>query len=331
MKRDASYFRLGLFVLGAVAVVIAGIIVLSAGLFSGGASLTLETYVDGSVEGLQSGSEVHYQGIPVGNVSEVTLTADVYEGQLPFPQRRPYVLVRFEVGTGPFGGISKQEARRLFEDWVDEGLHVKRQPRGLSGMSYLQMDFVSEAATDTSLRFDWTPEHLYVPQAPGFTGNLSDLMQGVQKTLGQIGQIDFGRMGADAEDALRTAREAARELRSLLADPRLQALVADASRAAAGLDSVVSASRGDLVATADDLRLFASRLDTATAGLPAAVAGLTAALDQVTSLLTYQRGDLAGIVRNLEHATESLRALLERADEYPGGLIFGKPPPRVKP
>ena len=41
MRGDAKYWRLGLFVLAAIAVVIAGVVLLSSGIFSGGASVTL--------------------------------------------------------------------------------------------------------------------------------------------------------------------------------------------------------------------------------------------------------------------------------------------------
>ena len=144
MRGDAKYWRLGLFVLAAIAVVIAGVVLLSSGIFSGGASVTLETYVSGSVEGVRKGSEVHYQGIPVGTVEDVSLTADIYQTQLPFDQRHPYVLVRFSIGTQAFGNLSPREAHQLFQDWIARGLHVTREPHGLSGNSYLQLQFLTE-------------------------------------------------------------------------------------------------------------------------------------------------------------------------------------------
>jgi ABC-type transporter Mla subunit MlaD len=81
----------------------------------------------------------------------------------------------------------------------------------------------------------------------------------------------------------------------------------------------------------ENLQQMSQRLDAATADLPATVADLTRALDQVSLLLSSQQGDIAGAIRNLERAAESLRFLLEQVRQNPGGLLFGEPPPHVKP
>jgi ABC-type transporter Mla subunit MlaD len=330
MNGQTSHFKLGLFVLASIAIIFGGLFMLGTGVFSRRATLTLETYVKGSVEGIQRGSEVHYRGIPVGTVSEVTLTGDVYESALPFPRRRPYVLVRFTVATKPFGNISSGAARRLFEDWVSEGLHVMRQPLGLSGDSYLEMDFVSKAPAESSLTFDWAPQFPYVPEAPGFSGDLSTMMREIQNAVREIAQVNFGRLAANFEKTLRTAEQATEKLRSLVSDPRLPAILADASRTAAGLDSIVASSRSDVIAAAGNLRTLSERLDSSTTNLPAVMSDLGAALDRIASVLSYERGDIAGAIRNLDRVAENLRILLEKADENPG-LLFAAPPPHVKP
>jgi ABC-type transporter Mla subunit MlaD len=331
MKGDAKYWRLGLFVLAAIAVVVAGVILLSSGVFSGGTSLTLETYVAGSVEGVRKGSEVHYQGIPVGTVEDVSLTADVYQTQLPFDQRRPYVLVRFSVGTQAFGNLSRQAAHQLFQDWIARGLHITREPRGLSGNSYLQMQFLAAAQAETTLAFDWTPRYLYVPEAPGLSGDLSHVLQEAHAALQQIAGLDLAHAGRKLESVLQAALQAAHDLQALLGDPRLKTIVADIARSAAALDSLVAASGPRVTATTENLQQMSQRLDAATADLPATVADLTRALDQVSLLLSWQQGDIAGAIRNLERAAESLRFLLEQVRQNPGGLLFGEPPPHVKP
>ena len=77
MSSQASYFRIGIFVISAVIVLIACII------FFGAADLfkeevMMETYIDGSVQGLSVGSPVKHRGVKIGTVKEITFLGFEY-------------------------------------------------------------------------------------------------------------------------------------------------------------------------------------------------------------------------------------------------------------
>ena len=57
MKKNGTYFKIGLFTLGICAVLIAGILFVSADTL-GRDSILVETYLDESVQGLSVGSDV---------------------------------------------------------------------------------------------------------------------------------------------------------------------------------------------------------------------------------------------------------------------------------
>src|SRR5882672_5365884 len=72
MSEESRRFRLGIFVLGGLALAIAGIIALSAGrLFQH--TYPVYCYFQENVQGLEPGSPVKFRGVEIGRVEEVSL------------------------------------------------------------------------------------------------------------------------------------------------------------------------------------------------------------------------------------------------------------------
>ena len=92
MKSTRSYFRLGAFILLAVAALVALVIVLGTGALLR-KDLSAETYFNESVQGLDVGAKVLFRGVLVGNVTRLSFTYVKYERDKPPDQRKPYVLV----------------------------------------------------------------------------------------------------------------------------------------------------------------------------------------------------------------------------------------------
>ena len=69
---DNSKFKLGLFIIIAVAVFFAGLVILGS-LDSFKAKAHITTLVTESVQGLSVGSSVKYQGVPIGSVCEIMI------------------------------------------------------------------------------------------------------------------------------------------------------------------------------------------------------------------------------------------------------------------
>src|SRR5512135_975263 len=84
-------FKLGLFVLVGIGLLLGAIFI-----FEGSrlleSKIVGETYVTGNVEGLKSGAQVTLRGVPVGEVTRINFTWNVY--RRPEPR---YVYVEFTV------------------------------------------------------------------------------------------------------------------------------------------------------------------------------------------------------------------------------------------
>src|SRR5688500_20113560 len=72
MSEESRRFRLGVFVLGGIALAIGGIVALSAGrLFQD--TYPVYCYFEENVQGLEPGSAVKFRGVEIGRVEEVSL------------------------------------------------------------------------------------------------------------------------------------------------------------------------------------------------------------------------------------------------------------------
>ena len=93
---NPNYFRLGVFVLAAIGVLLAVILIFGSGqIFK--KSFMVETYIKQSVTGLDAGAAVRFRGVKIGQVTTIGLSGDIYERDVPFHERRQYVVVRMQI------------------------------------------------------------------------------------------------------------------------------------------------------------------------------------------------------------------------------------------
>ena len=119
-----NYFKVGIFVLAALAVFIAGVVILGAGLI-GRSEVRFETYFDESVSGLTVGSAVELRGVRVGEVVQIGFLRDMYElSSEPNERRAAGRLVRVVYTAFPQRAprVSMTEYIARWKRGVDRGL-----------------------------------------------------------------------------------------------------------------------------------------------------------------------------------------------------------------
>jgi phospholipid/cholesterol/gamma-HCH transport system substrate-binding protein/paraquat-inducible protein B len=182
---DARNFRVGLFVLIGLVLIVAFALIL------GGQSLLrqpieFETYFDESVQGLEVGSPVKLRGVKLGSVSEIGFVGDYYrlasaEDELRYGSK---VLVRMKVTpqsdeTAVAGqakpGVSLQRQ-------IDKGLRLRLASQGITGTSFIQADFTSPEE-HPPMQIVWTPRLLYIPSAPSAFKQLSSAAERILDRL----------------------------------------------------------------------------------------------------------------------------------------------------
>jgi hypothetical protein len=123
MSQKANYFRLGIFIIAASAILVAIILALGAGT-AFKRTVTIETYFDESVQGLDVGSAVKYRGVQIGRVTRIGFTGSTYQDDLPMKNRRQYVLVEAELQPELIGARTRRGARCM--EMIAAGLRAAR-------------------------------------------------------------------------------------------------------------------------------------------------------------------------------------------------------------
>jgi ABC-type transporter Mla subunit MlaD len=351
MSRDANYFKLGLFVIGAV---IAGIMVLT--IIGTGRWLksrtTIETYFNESVQGLDIGSKMKYRGVVIGEVSRITFTYVEYEQDKPMNQRKRYVLVEAQIEPRLVGGkaandITSPESSKLE---VERGLRIHLAPQGITGTNYLELDYV-DTPTAPVLPIDWVPDHIYIPSTPStvstFVTAASDIVDrlrrldieatiaNVNKLLmtmnDRVASLDTAGISQHADRTMSRIDATLDGLQSKKLSSEASGLLAELRQTNGEIKSLLANPAlaklpGDTSATLASVRELVGN-----PGLPQSIAHLERTLSRLDRIFGAGEADLGTTFQNLRQITDNLRDLTEDAKRYPSNLLFGAPPRPLEP
>jgi phospholipid/cholesterol/gamma-HCH transport system substrate-binding protein len=157
-KRSANPFLIGLFVIVGSLLMIGFIIWL-------GASQILKhqtyyvTYFDTSVEGLETGSAVKYQGVPCGRITNIKVAPD---------EKLVEVIFQIDVGIN-----------------IDDHLRVQPAMAGIAGGKFLQLHYPTnpEMAKQFPELKDFTPPYKLIRSAPSGMEEMTIAAQAVMNNL----------------------------------------------------------------------------------------------------------------------------------------------------
>jgi paraquat-inducible protein B len=346
MSAQANFFKLGLFVIGATIVLILLLLILGSGRWFQ-SKVSIETYLNESVQGLEVGSKVKYRGVVVGEVTRIGFTYNRYQLDKPMQDRLRYVMIEALllprlIGGRASGDITRPETARME---VDKGLRVRLAPQGITGTNYLEIDYV-DPKTNPELPVPWEPDNLYIPSAQstvtqfvaaatdivsrfqhldleGTLTNLNRLLittnnrieaidaakisQSATRVLDRLDKVPIEQIGKDAGALVADLRVTNQRLAAILDDPATKRLPADADAAAIQIKKVLDDP--NLAKSLAHLQSTLARLDRVTGG---------------------EETDLRRTLENLRQITDNLRDLTENAKRYPSQLILGAPPAPAK-
>jgi paraquat-inducible protein B len=333
MKSTALYVRVGALVIAGLVLAV-GFVIFLAGQRGSGPLVTFETYSRESVQGLDVGAPVRYRGVPIGRVTEIRLVSSVYQRpeRLPFTQGFQLVMIRFAVDPAQIGDApTVQEAIRL-------GLRARISAQGITGVNYLELDFVNPERFPVAGPPPWTPRFQVVPSIPSTVAQVRGAAETLVERLANIPleQIAtdvaalisaLSRQANDGDLAvtLRETAQAMTQLRTLVESGGVEATLAEirgtaeAARALAAAPELRQAI-ANASAAANELRRTAQRL-------PQTVDGVERTLRAARDTTTDVQAELLPILADLRATTASLRATAEALRASPSQAIFGAPPP----
>lgn len=186
MPDKLSNFRLGLFLLSALLLLVIFLVVFGPGGFWQDKA-RMETYLDGSVQGLDVGSAVKMRGVQIGNIQNIGFVNQKYP---ECAREQRLVLLEMEILLKHFSMQNRQDFARFMRQEVQNGLRIKIQPQGLTGSAYLELDYLSSKRHPMP-ELQWEPEHIFIPSAPGTRARLEETFESISQTLDNLEQVDW--------------------------------------------------------------------------------------------------------------------------------------------
>jgi len=333
MTREQSlYLRVGL-------LLIAGLLLgLGFVWFIGGPHIAqgerAESYFSESVQGLEIGAPVKYRGVTLGRVTDIGLVSAEY-GNRPAPFSTPtyrlvyvrYLIDREKLGRGP----DTQGAVRL-------GLRARLASQGLTGLAYLELDFVNPREFPAA-EVPWQSLGTYIPAMPSTLMRVQDT---ALRVLAKLNSVDIegltGEMTGllqdlraqmregDADKALRQITVLAQTMQNAVQAADLPALAADLRQTSHALRDVAQAP--ELHHALEQADHAATGLARTAAQLPPLIASLQRAADRTGDSTADLQQALAPLLRDIQATAQNLREITDALRRHPG-QVFSAPPPHT--
>ncbi|MEO6053659.1 MAG: MlaD family protein, partial [Chthoniobacterales bacterium] len=173
MSESPKYFRLGVFVMGGIAILVCGLLIFGAGTFFK-PKVMFETYVNGTVQGLEVGSPLKFRGVTVGKVTQIgfifnddpTESAGTAKESAARPKGsethpvapedkekdptpgvthvKNYVVIIMEVDKEIFPGMFTEDLTPILQGGVKQGLRMQIEPQGITGMNFMNIGYIKK-------------------------------------------------------------------------------------------------------------------------------------------------------------------------------------------
>jgi paraquat-inducible protein B len=325
-SRRASPVKIGAFVVGGVALLVAAIVLIGTGrLFRDTQSFV--SYFEGSVHGLRVGAPVKFKGVELGQVEHIRIPFWI-EGADP-PIAVFYSLEQEELDEmDPGAGPSQDDMRRA----IERGLRAQLETDSVvTNVKYLALSI----APDAEARLHGSVEG--VLEIPTIQTPLQEIGATVQTLAERFSRYDF-------ESLLDSMRETLDAIRGLVGSPEVRGLLASSEQLVVDLDRLVR----ELEPLAPELRALTARagsladelagragsvsedVERTSERVHAAVVALQATLDSTRVLLDPEAPlavELRGSLRELAETARTARLLFELLERDPTALLRGRGAP----
>lgn len=328
MGTKVNKTAIGAFVLGAIALLVAGVLVLGAGKFFT-KEHTYITYFDGSVKGLSVGSPVTFRGVKVGSVTSITISVDQANRVLKIP-------VVFNLEPQQFKGAKSEFQRdpKAVDNAVQKyGLRTQLQSQSfVTGQLMVALDFFPGTKPNY---VNWNKQYIEIPSVPTPLEQLQkrleslpfkEIVENLNATMFEIEKlvksIDMKKTVAVLESGLHDLQVLIRHV-----DKRVDPLVASLSNTS----GVAEATLKEANVTLTEAR---THMDDLMASTTATLESAQSALKQSEQTLgsysaqSQLQAQLNRTLRELNSTLRALRRLSDSLERHPESVLRGKRAPK---
>ncbi len=335
MSRKASPAVIGGFVVGALVLVIAGLLVFGSGKFFADI-VPVVMYFEGDVKGLRVGASVDFQGVQIGTVKDIKAMVDPTEV-------RAHIPVIVELSRDKIQWVGERPTKgSMFQQMIARGIRGQLQLESMvTGQLFIQIDFHPEAPAK-ELRIDPLTK---LPEFPTIPTAMQEVQQTVRKALEKLGDMPL-------EDIVNSIHTTLQGIDRLVNTPEVlevvknlnltlinaQQLVRNIDKQVAPVATGATETMGTVRSAMGDVGKLVRNADgavtTLTGDLKETVGAARAALESVQGTLKNVNDviapnspagyELVKALREFSEASRSLRVLADFLERNPNSILFGR-------
>lgn len=309
MSAKPDYFRIGVFVAGGIGILVGALLVFGAGQFFR-PKITVETYIKGTVQGIDVGSPVKFRGVLIGKVTKIGLAFTEYELS-ETDGLYNYVVLFMEINREVFPNMFTEDLTPLLNRGIEQGLRVRIEPQGITGLNYLEVDYYNPTRFP-ALWPPWKPHYYYIPSAPGELTSFLDSINGI---LHEVEKLNIGGISETGTELLQNLNKAVVGAQVDKVSSDLQALIHDAN----GI-----LQKSDIPALSTDARKFLGQLEATNCELRKILGNIEPATKLNPAQVRDLMSGLAATAKNLEQLSNEVK-------KRPSLLLWGTPPASPSP
>lgn len=328
MSKKASKSLIGAFVLGAITLAVAGVVIFGSGKFFK-KTYKFVLFFEGSVKGLNVGAPVIFRGVKVGQVTNINLRFNLKDLSIIIPV---YIEIDPEKAMVAGGGLEKGAYLKAM---IEKGLRAQLQMQSfVTGQLVVNLDFYP----DKPIRLVGTEKRY--PEIPTISTPLEELTKTLQdlkldetvkKLESAIGGIDRVVNSPELKQSIVSLNQVLRSIDTLAKDidsriVPVASSIKETSEAARGAfiqaEKTLALKEGVPGEIAQGIRDTLKAANVTLEEAQKAVAGVRRVADQNANL-GY---DLSRTLEEISALSRSLRSLTDYLERHPEALIKGKKP-----
>ena len=314
-----TFLRVGLLIVAGTALLIGLVWFLGGSKISKG--ILYESYFSESVQGLEVGVAVKYRGVSIGRVTEIGLvTAEYGQETVDGVDQATYrlVFVRYIIDPKRLGRVPDTETA------VKLGLRARLASAGLTGVTYIELDFV-DPHRNIATNPPWQPRAEYIPSVPT---TLSQVEDATKLLIERVNQVDIARLSKTVIAVLDGLDQLTRQVGDTLKTADLPGLVADLRQTSGSLRALTA--NPDIQRTLASSAATADRLTRLVGQMPPLIAAAQATAKRADAGVADTQQALAPLLRDMLATVASLREVTESLRRNPAQILLGQPPPRQR-
>jgi paraquat-inducible protein B len=329
MSKKANPATIGAFIVGAIILLIVGILVFSSEAWFNKNDRFI-VFFDESINGLNIGAPIKLSGVNIGQVTEINVERDRKLNQILVP-------VIFEVNPKKiknFDDISQGNLdKSTVDDLINSGLRMQLKLSSmLTGQLFIEALFLPN--TEAKL-YGHRPNLTEIPSVPSSS---EEIQKTLRSFLADIKNVDFKKFFNDIEKTISNIEELTGSEQTRETFTALNASMLD-------FEQIMSTLKDESILISRDLRKTINRADQliltfdANAGpllketqqtmvsAKTALKQLNSALINIESLTNSDSPisqDLQTALQELARAARSTRVMMDYLERHPDALIYGK-------